>query len=290
MPRRPRIQFPGAIYHVMSRGNRKNEIFDDDDDRRRFLTVLSQAVHRYMVKCLDFCLMSNHYHLVLETPRGNLSQAMRHINGVYAQASNRRHHRTGHVFEGRFRSIVIEPATYLRRTARYVALNPVRARYVGDVDAYPWSSYRATAGLGAAPPFLHVEWTRSAFGGKSLGESQERYRAYVSKESSRLAEFDLEALAFGRPEFVEAVREVSSMKHRELVLPLFSRVLVRPALPELFATVDGCRSVRNNVVYEAHVSHGYPLSEIARFLRVHPSTCSVIFRRLHAERQLEKSA
>src|SRR5262245_51693176 len=144
MSRRPRLQFPGAIYHVMSRGNRKLRIFDDDDERRVFMTTVDRAVWQYGVRVFAWCLMPNHYHLVLETPRGNLSDAMRHINGVYTQATNRLHQRTGHVFEGRFKSFVVQRESYLRRVARYVVLNPVRAHLVSDVADWTWSSYRAT--------------------------------------------------------------------------------------------------------------------------------------------------
>jgi REP-associated tyrosine transposase len=109
----------------MSRGNRKGPIFDDVEDRRTFLDVLDQTVRRYDVRCYAFCLMDNHYHAALETPRGNLSDAMKYLNGVYTQSSNRRHVRTGHVFEGRFNSIVVGDQAYLRRLGRYIALNPV---------------------------------------------------------------------------------------------------------------------------------------------------------------------
>jgi putative transposase len=254
------------------------------------LSWLRKMVDRYKVRCLELCLMRNHYHILLETPRANLSAAMKHIDGVYTQTSNRRHNRTGHVFEGRFRAIVIEPGISLRRAARYVVLNPIKARYVKRVDTYAWSSYRATAGLEPAPDFLHVEWTRSAFGGKSQEQAQARYRAYVNKVSPNEAEFDLEALAVGRPPFVAAVLEVSRMDHPELVLPLFSRALARPALSDLFAGSKRCAATRNKGVYAAHVSHGYSLAEIARFLRVHPSTCSFIFRRIPSRTRVEEEA
>ena len=132
MARRPRIQFPGAIYHVMSRGNRKSPIFADDDDRHQFIARLAEATVRYGIRCYALCLMNNHYHIVCDSPRGNLSDPMRYLNGVYTQDSNRRHQRTGHVFEGRFRSIVVQRESYLRRVVRYVVVNPVRAGIVAD--------------------------------------------------------------------------------------------------------------------------------------------------------------
>lgn len=276
MARRPRLQFPGAIYHVMSRGNRKHEIFDDDDDRRRFLKILGQAVKRYEVRCFEYCLMRNHYHILMDTPRGNLSRALQHLNGCYAQSSNRRHGRTGHVFEGRFRSILIDRETYLRRAARYVVLNPGRAGLVTDPGAYAWSSYRATAGLAPAPPFLFTDWCAWAFGGTCREDACERYRAYVAKASAREAEIDLGALAIGRAAFVAAVEQAARMRTPELSLPFFSRNLIRPPLRELFITGQDERATRNRLVYQAHVTHGYRLVEIAKFLGVHPSTVSRI--------------
>src|SRR5262245_10943062 len=176
MARRPRVQFRGATYHVMSRGNRKRSIFRDDADRRLFLRVLEKTAERYEIRCYEYSLMGNHYHLVLDTPRGNLADAMRQLNGVFTQATNRRHKLTGHLFEGRYRSLVIEREGYLRRSCRYVALNAVRRGYVRGPAAWRWCSYRATAGLEPAPQFLRIEWVTWAFDSATLTEAQRRYR------------------------------------------------------------------------------------------------------------------
>jgi putative transposase len=154
MARRPRLQYPGAIYHAMSRGNRKLPIFEDDCDRECLLEILSYTAKRYGIRCYALCFMSNHYHLVFDTPRGNLSDAMRQVNGLYTQAYNRRHRVTGHLFQGRFRSIVVQGTLYLRRVARYVVLNPTRARLVASASDWRWSSHRATLGLDPVPSFL----------------------------------------------------------------------------------------------------------------------------------------
>ncbi len=128
MARRPRLQFPGAVYHVMSRGNRKSAIFTTDDDRRRFMNVLGEVAQTYHVRVYAALLMDTHYHLILDTPRGNLSAMMRQLNGVYAQDNNRCYALTGHTFEARFHSIVVQRERYLRMVARYVVLNPVKAQ------------------------------------------------------------------------------------------------------------------------------------------------------------------
>ena len=130
MARPLRIEFSGALYHVTSRGDRREPIFEDNEDRVLFLGTLAEGVERFNWVCHAYCLMTNHYHLVVETPDGNLSKGMRHLNGVYTQASNRRHARVGHLFQGRFKAILVDKDSHLLELARYVVLNPVRAGMV----------------------------------------------------------------------------------------------------------------------------------------------------------------
>ena len=180
MARRPRLQFPGAVYHVMSRGNRKSAIFTTDDDRRRFMNVLGEVAQTYHVRVYAALLMDTHYHLILDTPRGNLSAMMRQLNGVYAQDNNRCYALTGHTFEARFHSIVVQRERYLRMVARYVVLNPVKAQLCADAASWPWTTFRATAGLEPSPPWLDTDWIVWAFRATSLCEAQERFRDYVN--------------------------------------------------------------------------------------------------------------
>jgi len=161
MARPLRIEFPGATYHVTSRGNRQQSIFVDDADRELFLATLARAMERMDATVLAYCLMGNHYHLVLCTRRGNLSALMRQINGVYTQAVNRRHATSGHVFQGRFKAILVDRDAYLLALLRYVELNPVRAQMVATAGDWEWSSYRAHTGQVAAPAWLDSD---SAFG------------------------------------------------------------------------------------------------------------------------------
>jgi REP-associated tyrosine transposase len=167
MARPLRIEFPGAIYHITSRGNARQTIFLDDDDRRSFLLVLDRVVSRFRIVVHAFCLMDNHFHLLVETPEANLSKAIRQLNGVFTQTFNRRHGKVGHVLQGRFKAILVDRDSYLLELCRYVVLNPVRARITRKPDTYAWSSYRATAGLDPAPSFLTVEWILSQFGGNA---------------------------------------------------------------------------------------------------------------------------
>jgi len=154
MSRPLRIEFPRALYHVTSRGDRREDIFLDDTDRARFLAVVAQGLARFDAQLLAYCLMSNHYHFVLHTRQGNLSALMRHINGVYTQAFNRRHGKVGHLLQGRFKAILVDREAYLLEVCRYVELNPVRAAMVAGPADWPWSSYRANVGEAACAPWL----------------------------------------------------------------------------------------------------------------------------------------
>ncbi len=156
MARQLRVEFEGALYHVTARGNARQAIYRDDRDRARFLDLLAREIAQQQWRCYAYCLMANHYHLLLETPEPNLSQGMQRLNGAYTQGSNRRHGRVGHVLQGRFKSILVEKESYLLELCRYIVLNPVRARLVAKADEWPWSSYLVTAGRRAVPEWLAV--------------------------------------------------------------------------------------------------------------------------------------
>ena len=178
MARPLRLALAGGLYHVTARGNERKAIARDDTDRARFVDTLAAMVDQYRVRCHAWVLMGNHYHLLLETPTPNLSVALRHLNGVYTQGFNRRHRRVGHLFQGRFKAILVEKEAYLLELCRYVVLNPVRADMVQEPAAYLWSSYRATAGLAAVPGWLTVEWVLEQFGQQKRA-AQARYQQFV---------------------------------------------------------------------------------------------------------------
>src|SRR5260370_19760894 len=164
MARAIRIQFPGAVHHITSRGNERRRIFRADADRRKFLELLAEAVSRFAWSLTGWVLMSNHFHLVLETPEHlTLSEGMQWLNGTYADWFNRKYKRVGHLFQGRFKSFLIEKEADLLEVLRYVVLNPVRAGMVERPEAYRWSSYRATAGVEAAPEWLDVDAALALF-------------------------------------------------------------------------------------------------------------------------------
>jgi putative transposase len=154
MPRKPRAEAPGAIHHVVARGNGGQAIVCDDDDRRRLLARLSRAIELHGWSCLAYCLLDNHLHLIVETPEPNLGVGMKWFKAAYAQDFNHRHGRTGHLFGGRFYSEIVRRERHLVGAIIYVILNPVRAGIVADARHWPWSSYPATIGLVPVPPFL----------------------------------------------------------------------------------------------------------------------------------------
>ena len=141
MVRPLRLEFPGALYHVTSRGDRQEVIYKGDDDRWLYFEVLREVYRRYRWRVHAYCLMDNHYHLLIETPDANLSQGMRHLNGVYTQRYNRQHGRVGHGFQGRYKAILVQKDSYVLELARYIVLNPVRVHLVREAKDWPWSSY-----------------------------------------------------------------------------------------------------------------------------------------------------
>ncbi len=281
MARGPRLQIRGATYHVMSRGNRKAVIFEDDADRHRFETLLGEAVDRHRLLCHSYCLMENHYHAVLEVPDTNLSEAMHWLNGVFAQYSNRRHHRTGHLLQGRFKSVLIGDDIYLRAANLYVVMNPVRAGLVVTPSEWRWSSYRATAGLETPPDWLDLGWLNWVFGGRTLSDAQRHFRQLVSAQSDENSIGD--QLVFGNQALREDARAVIGATLHRSRLPREYRALARPTLSELFPhqlpKID-----RNTRILRAHVVHGYRLAEIAAYWFVHPNTISRIVQALRTRR------
>ena len=183
MARAHRIKTPGLIRHVMSRGNGRMAIFLDDSDYRRFLSVFGDILEEFNIRCWNYCLMSNHYHATLQPSLPNLSEAIRRLNAMYAQWWNRRHGRVGHVFQGRFKAQIVGYQEYLLTLSRYVVLNPVRASIVARPEQWPWSSYRATAGLAVAPSFLSTRSTLALFGTGEDVVLQERFATSVSEQA-----------------------------------------------------------------------------------------------------------
>ncbi len=256
-----RLEFAGAIYHITARGNAKTAIFLDDHDRDGFLTVLSRVVKRYEWVCHAYCLMGNHHHLLIETPRPSLAAGMRQLNGVYAQGFNQRHGRVGHVFGERFKSVLVEKDEHLLAASAYIVNNPVRAGLCERAADWIYSSYRATAGLATVPGFLTLDWLLSQFT-TELSSAQARYRSYVAEAALRdLGEIRGE-IYLGGEEFIDKL--APNRRLREIPRPQWQPLA--PPLSELFDELG------DDAVEIAHRRYGYPLRVIADHLGVHYST------------------
>lgn len=178
MARPLRIEFPGAWYHVMNRGARRSDVFLNDKDRTSFLTLLNDIVDTFHIEIHAYCLMNNHYHLLIHTPEGNLGQAMRHLNGVYTQRFNFHHRVDGPLFRGRYKAILVDADTYLTQVSRYIHLNPKEAKTTSDPTNYPWSSCRFFSKELKGPPWLKISTTLEFFGTKR--EAKEKYSNFIS--------------------------------------------------------------------------------------------------------------
>lgn len=280
MARPLRLEFPGAIYHVTARGNAQSAVFLDDEDRDLFLLCLGEVVVRFGWLCHAYCLMDNHYHLLIETPEGNLSLGMRQLNGVYTQRFNRHHGRVGHLFQGRFKAIVVDRDSYLLELCRYVVLNPIRAAMVKHIEQYQWSSYPATMGLAVCPDWFSTDWLLGQFG-KRRSIAQRRYADFVAEGvglSSPWAAVKGQAL-LGSDVFVEKMRPLLEQREELKEIPRAQRLLHRTELKRIFTkAVQSDKALRDEAIRKAFLEFGYSMAAIARHAGVHYSTVSKIIK------------
>lgn len=276
MARPLRIEYAGAVYHVTSRGNAQSFIFRDDRDRGNFLEILSSVIKRYKWLCHGYCLMDNHYHLLIETPEANLAKGMRQLNGIYTQAFNRIHKRVGHVFQGRYKAILVEKESYLLELCRYVVLNPVRAMIVRRPEDWKWSSYLSTAGIKGVPEYLTVDWILGQFG-RNRREAQKGYRDFVKAGVVRGSPWkNLKGqILLGGAGFIENFRNLLSEKEEIKEIPKVQRYLSRPNLEEIFNQERiKDKQMRDKQIHKAIILYGYLLREVADYLGVHYTTIS----------------
>lgn len=283
MARPLRIEFPGAVYHVTSRGDRREPIFVDDEDRQGLLRVVAQALSRFDAQALSYCLMGNHYHFVLHTRQANLSLLMRHINGVYTQTFNRRHDKVGHLFQGRFKAIVVDRDAYLLEVCRYVDLNPVRARLVRKPGAWAWSSYRTHVGQMAAPGWLDTEGLHGYLLGRPVRTAADRRRAadryaqlVASVPDASLWDSALrQQIYLGDEAFVERMQALAEPRNStDIDIPKIQRRKSRT----LAQWLQSCEN-REQAFYNAHTHGAMTMSAIARELGLSTSRVSRLIAR-----------
>jgi putative transposase len=281
MARPLRLEFPGALYHVTSRGNQGMEVFGDDDDRLAFLRTLQATACRFNWICHSYCLMGNHYHLVIETPDGNLSKGMRQVNGVHTQYVNRRRKNGGHLFQGRYKAILVEKESHLLEVIRYVVLNPVRARITSLPEEWPWSSFRGTCGLDAPHPCLTAGWVLSHFGKGSMSA----FRSFVTDGINMPSPWgNLKGeLLLGSETFREMIDPYLKGKAGISEIPVSQRLVGRPDLGALFPHKG--RDGRDARIHEAVEKWGYSQKEVADFITLHYSSVSRILGRMTAATQ-----
>ncbi len=276
MARPLRVEYPGALYHVIARGNVKQNIFLEDRDRRKFLMWLEDACESHNLICHAYCLMDNHYHLLLETNDANLSVAMRDLNGNYSQWFNVIHDRVGHVLQGRYKAFVIEKETYLFEVARYIVLNPVRAGLIDRPQDWKWSSYRGTAGFIRPPEWLHIDWLLEHFS-KDKHEAQLDYRKFIDEGIDGKDPYEEVSNGFllGSPQFVSWIWEKTNGSEELKELPRKERIVGRPSLTEIFSEVM-TKEGRNDAIVFARLRCGYLSTEIGRHLGLDGSTIGKI--------------
>jgi putative transposase len=284
MARPLRIEYAGAVHHVTSRGDSGTEIFLDDVDRARFLDVLASTIERFGWICHAYCLMDNHYHLLIETPQPNLSRGMKQLNGVYTQWFNRRHSRAGPLVRGRFKSIVVEKETYLLEIARDIVLSPVRAKTAPGPRDWKWSSFRATAGVVKSPGFLTTDWLLSQFE-KVSGAAASAYRDFVRQGKDIDVWKDVKAgVLLGSESFVQSLRPLLRNLEENREVGSDPRLATRPLLDTLFAGAKD-KATRNQRIHAAVRTHQYTLQEVADHLGLCYSTISVIAKRVDESRK-----
>jgi putative transposase len=282
MSRPLRLDHAGAVWHVTSRGNEKRDIFRDAQDRRDLLRVLGRVVEVCRWRIHAYVLMGNHYHLLLETPEPTLSKGMHQLNGTYTRHFNTRHERIGHLFQGRFKAILVEKEAHLLELIRYVVLNPVRAGLVSGPEQWEWSNFACTAGLSRPPVWLEIDWTLSQFGGGAF--ASDRYMQFVDagKANPRTPWVNLRKQVFlGGDRFRRRVQAEIGGRTRSTEVPWPQRHCFRPTFIEIVRAAEsefGCgpglllqkrRSpLRLAVAFLARHEAGLRLSDFAGWLGV----------------------
>lgn len=271
MARPLRLEIPGGLYHVTSRGDGREDIYLDDADRQNWLELFAGVCERFNWSCHAYCLMTNHYHVIIETPDGNLSIGMRQLNGVYTQSFNRRHSRVGHVFQGRYKAIFVDKDSYLLELSRYVILNPVRATMVQRPEYWPWTSYHFMIDARSPPKWLHRDWLLSQFG-KQRRRAIEKFIEFVADgiSSGSIWENLNGQIFLGDAQFVSEIQKKIDHPEELGEVPRGQRRV--PGKPMQY--YERRYADRKSAMAHAHLDGQYTLKQVAAYFGVHYTTVS----------------
>jgi len=289
-----RIIYPGAFYHIAARGNEGKAVFRSERDREKFLEYLETASDKYNAVIHVFCMMDNHYHLLLETPGANLSQIMHHINGAYTTYYNVKRARSGHLFQGRYKAILVEQNEYAKELSRYIHLNPVRAKLVQAPEDYAWSSYNYYIGNKKTPEWLRRDFILGCFGSRASA-SQRQYRKFVQSLVGQQYDSPLKdvigSVLLGSPDFIHFIQHKFISKRRpDKDLPALKQLMSQVSMAAVFAEVDAVFGqdptlARNLKIYLCHRYSGEKLKTIGNHFAI--SESAVCHAGKRARRQID---
>lgn len=275
MARPLRLQFAGAFYHVTSRGDHRGHIYRDDTDRAFWMQVLAEVCARFQFVVHSFCQMGNHYHLLLETEHANLSEGMRQLNGIYSQYFNRRHDMVGHVFQGRYKAILVQKESYLLELARYIVLNPVRANIVALPEDWIWSSYTLMTGAAPPPSWLSAQWILEKFNA-SQPEAIEAFRAFVLAgigKTTPLAQVHGQ-LILGDAAFVARFQAPRAVAREHNITRTHRSALTLPLQAYLERYTN-----RDEAIARAYAASSHTIADIAQHFKVSHKTAARAIKR-----------
>ena len=298
MARPLRIEYEKAFYHITQRGTEKKEIFKTDRDKERFLRYLGQAYDRYHSICHTYDLMDNHYHLIIETPKANISRIMHYLNTSYAVYYNTKHKRVGPLYQGRYKAILIDADEYLHHLSRYIHLNPVRAKMVKDPIAYKWSSYRCFIGKEKKPKWLETGFILADFG-NSRAKAQKEYKRFVEegigREDVKIKDGVYKGIILGREGFIEEIKKRFIDGKEDKAVPVIRDIqreseMGKEEMEKIVRTeIEGEKEIRKITIYLLKKYTHKRLEEIAgSYENITYSGVSVLYKRVEERRKRDR--
>lgn len=296
MARPLRIEYSGAFYHITSRGNEQKAVYRNQRDREKFLSYLESATARYGAVIHAYCLMDNHYHLLLETPSGNLSRIMHHINGAYTAYFNTRHERAGHLFQGRYKAILIDADEYAKELSRYIHLNPVRAGIVDNPEEYKWSSCQYYTVNRKSPEWLERELILGYFGEPPTASNEYRdfIRSAMDCEQENPMAILSHSVILGNGNFVDGITD-RFLRNKQLDrdLPALKNISSRPDPRHIEKIIDSElqsdeKLARQVKLHFYHRYSGMKLREIGKQFGIGESGVTQASQRISAKAKKDK--